>query len=171
MNQQPSSRVELLHHQLNKLYSVEVQLSDTLPEFMQQARSDMLREGIRQHIDTTRSQRDRMYAILTNHNVDTDAPDEDRVMKTLLDDTKSLCRTIDDAEVRDIAILSGATKIEHYEMAGYLSAMNLAREIGEDDTADLLQEIYNEEQSAARQMEGLGGSKGIVERVKEAITG
>jgi ferritin-like metal-binding protein YciE len=51
-------------------------------------------------------------------------------------------------EVRDAALIAAAQRVEHYEMAGYGSARNFAKQVGRDDVADLLQETLNEEGAA-----------------------
>jgi hypothetical protein len=45
-------------------------------------------------------------------------------------------------------IIGAASRVEHYEIAGYTAVIELARAIGEDDIVDLLNQTLEEEESA-----------------------
>ena len=48
----------------------------------------------------------------------------------------------------DLALVTAAQKVEHYEIAGYGTARALARQINEREVATLLSHTLGEEQSA-----------------------
>jgi hypothetical protein len=47
--------------------------------------------------------------------------------------------------VLDAGLISAAQRVEHYEMAGYGTVRTYARQLGEEEQANLLQETLNEE--------------------------
>jgi Mn-containing catalase len=48
----------------------------------------------------------------------------------------------------DLALITAAQKVEHYEISGYGNARALARQIGELEAATLLSHTFGEEESA-----------------------
>jgi ferritin-like metal-binding protein YciE len=50
--------------------------------------------------------------------------------------------------VRDAGLIIAAQKVEHYEIAAYGSLVQLAKTMGENEIADLLQETLDEEKEA-----------------------
>ncbi len=60
----------------------------------------------------------------------------------------------DDALV-DLGIIGAGSRVEHYEMAGYLTAINLAKRMGQSDVVSLLQESLAEEEAAENKLRGI----------------
>ncbi len=55
----------------------------------------------------------------------------------------------------DAAIVAGAQRAEHYEMAAYGSVIAWARAMGETDVADLLEQTLEEEKAADAMLTGI----------------
>ena len=53
-----------------------------------------------------------------------------------------------DETVLDLGIIGAGSRVEHYEMAGYLTAISLAEQIGEKEVVSLLKKSLSEEQGA-----------------------
>lgn len=53
-----------------------------------------------------------------------------------------------DETVLDLGIIGAGSRVEHYEMAGYLTAISLAQQIGEKEVVSLLKQSLAEEQGA-----------------------
>lgn len=53
----------------------------------------------------------------------------------------------EDAEpaIKDAGLIGAAQRVEHYEIAGYGTAMALAKQLGHDDALELLQQTLEEE--------------------------
>jgi ferritin-like metal-binding protein YciE len=54
--------------------------------------------------------------------------------------------------VLDLGIIGAGSRVEHYEMAGYLTAISLAEQIGEKEVVSLLKESLAEEQGAEEKL-------------------
>ena len=78
-------------------------------------------------------------------------------MQGVLKEGDSLIEDIEDATVRDAAIVASAQRVEHYEMAGYGTARTYARVLGYEDASELLQHTLNEEKDADRELTSLAG--------------
>jgi Domain of unknown function (DUF892) len=53
-------------------------------------------------------------------------------------------------------IIGAGTRVEHYEMAGYMTAISLAQSIGAKDVVALLQKSLAEEQAAEQKPRSIG---------------
>ena len=59
---------------------------------------------------------------------------------------------IEDATVLDVGMIINAQKVEHYEIAGYGSLVALAKQLGHDEAAQLLDETLAEEKETDRKL-------------------
>ena len=59
---------------------------------------------------------------------------------------------IEDATVLDVGMIINAQKVEHYEIAGYGSLVALAKQLGHDEAAQLLDETLEEEKETDRKL-------------------
>jgi ferritin-like metal-binding protein YciE len=57
-----------------------------------------------------------------------------------------------DETVLDLGIIGAGSRVEHYEMAGYLTAISLADQIGETKVVSLLRQSLAEEQGAEEKL-------------------
>jgi ferritin-like metal-binding protein YciE len=64
------------------------------------------------------------------------------------------------AMVLELGNLAGAAKTEHYEMASYMMLVEMAKDLGEKDVADLLKENLEQEKEMARKVQSLGKQLG-----------
>lgn len=139
---------DLLVHQIQDLYSGETQIIDALPDMIEAARDDELTQALEDHLDQTRDHRKRLKKIADQ----LDCSPEGHVckgMKGILEEGGEVVgEEAEEDDVQDAAIVTACQRVEHYEMAGYGSARTYARMLGEDDVANALQEILDQEQDA-----------------------
>jgi ferritin-like metal-binding protein YciE len=69
-------------------------------------------------------------------------------MESLIEGGKKIAQEIDRGPIRDSALIVGAQKIEHHEIAAYGSLCELADVLGEDRIGDLLGRTLEEEEDA-----------------------
>lgn len=145
---------DLLLSEMNDLYSAEKQLVLALPRMARATHCVMLADAFEAHLvhtDTHLERLERAFSILG----------EGPTLK-ICDPIKSLIETADelivgaaDSLIRDVGLLAISHKIEHYEIAGYESARAMARLVGNDRVARLLEATLEEELFAADSLEGL----------------
>jgi ferritin-like metal-binding protein YciE len=63
-------------------------------------------------------------------------------------------------EILEMANLGAAAKTEHYEMAMYTSLVQMAKDLGETDAAQLLQDNLDQEKEMAVRVETLARELG-----------
>jgi ferritin-like metal-binding protein YciE len=64
-----------------------------------------------------------------------------------------------DPDVRDAGLIGAAQQVEHYEMAGYGTARSFARKLGDNQTAEILQQTLNEEGEANKKLTSIAESQ------------
>ena len=69
-------------------------------------------------------------------------------MEGLIQEGEKMVEDCEEPEVCDAAIISGAQRVEHYEMAGYGCARTYAAQLGLSNVAKLLQQTLEEEAAA-----------------------
>jgi ferritin-like metal-binding protein YciE len=70
----------------------------------------------------------------------------------VLEEGSEVLKEVEEGGVRDAAIIGAAQRVEHYEMAGYGTARDLARLLGMDEVGDLLEETLEEEKAADQKL-------------------
>jgi ferritin-like metal-binding protein YciE len=135
---------DLLHHELKDLYSAETQLVKALPKMAKAATHEDLKAAFEQHLEETKGQVQRLEQIgeqmgkkLTGHKC--------KAMEGLVEEGSDLISEDAEDNVRDAGLIGAAQRVEHYEMAGYGTAAALARQLGHDDIAEILDETLDEE--------------------------
>ena len=61
-----------------------------------------------------------------------------------------------DENVLDLGIIGAGSRVEHYEIAGYTTAINLAKQLENDEVAELLSANLKEEQAADEKLRAIG---------------
>ena len=135
---------DLLHHELKDLHSAESQLVKALPKMAKAATNEDLRGGFEEHLEQTKTHVERLVKIgelldmkLTGHKC--------KAMEGLIEEGAELISEDAEETVRDAGLIGAAQRVEHYEIAGYGTAACLARQLGHDEAAELLEETLREE--------------------------
>lgn len=67
-------------------------------------------------------------------------------MEGLLEESEEIIKSTDKGTmVRDCGLIMAAQKVEHYEIASYGTLRNIARTLGHEDVANILQTTLDEE--------------------------
>jgi ferritin-like metal-binding protein YciE len=87
-------------------------------------------------------------------------------MKGVLEEGSEVLEETDKGAIRDAALIAASQRVEHYEMAGYGSARNFAKLLGNADVARLLEETLEEERGADKKLTSISSS--VNEQAKQA---
>lgn len=131
---------------LKDIYSAEKQLVQALPEVMQAADNEELEEAIQTHLEQTKKQVARLEKIMERLGISKSEEEKCAAMEGLVEESRKVIREFERGPVRDSAIIIGAQKIEHYEIAAYGSLCELADVLGEEKIHDLLGRTLDEEE-------------------------
>ena len=142
---------ELFVDELKDLYSAEKQITRALPKLVKAATSDDLRQAFQSHLEETNghvARLEKAFEILGK------SPKGKTCvgMKGVLEEGAEVLEDTDKGEVRDAGLISAAQRVEHYEMAGYGSARDFAKLLGQDEIAELLEETLEEEKAADKKL-------------------
>jgi ferritin-like metal-binding protein YciE len=142
-----NSLKDVLQEQLEDLHSAETQLIDALPKMVQAAHHDQLREAFEHHLDETRDHLKRVKEALGEIGVS--SPTEVCMgMKGLITEGEEMIKMGGDPMSSDAALIAAAQRIEHYEIAAYGTARQLAGDCGFDGIRDLMEQTLDEESQA-----------------------
>jgi len=140
---------ELMIEELQDLLHAEEQLVSALPKMAKAAHNPKLREAFEKHVVQTQGQVERLHRVFELLGEDPQ-PKPCRAMLGLLqegEETITEGRDKDEASA-DLALITAAQKVEHYEISGYGTVRSLARQLGEIEAATLLSHTLGEEESA-----------------------
>src|SRR5581483_3767451 len=73
-------------------------------------------------------------------------------MKGILSEGSDAMKETEEGIVRDAALIGGAQRVEHYEMAAYGTVHAFAERLGQKQVAQLLAETLDEEKAADKKL-------------------
>ncbi|HEY2933783.1 MAG TPA: ferritin-like domain-containing protein [Acidobacteriota bacterium] len=137
----------LFLHELQDLYSAEVQMVESLPKMIRAAAYAELQNAFQNHYEETRQQLTRLQRVFAMLGVD---PGTEPCLgvQGLIREATEILQSTADPSVKDAALISVAQKIEHYEIASYGTICTWAKLLDYDDALDLLKETVDEEKKA-----------------------
>ena len=143
--------MESLHdvfvHELRDLYSAERQLIKALPKMAKNAGSPQLADALTNHLHETEGHVGRIEEILKTLGVKSGGV-KCKGMEGLIEEGEEVLAMDGDARALDAAMIGAAQRVEHYEIAAYLSAISHAKAQGHTEAARLLEETLKEEKVA-----------------------
>jgi ferritin-like metal-binding protein YciE len=155
---------ELLVDELKDLYSAEKQIIRSLPKLVKAATSPELKDALTSHLEETKGQVARLEKI--GEIVGKKMTGKTCVgMKGVLEEGSEVLEDTEKSTVRDAALISACQRVEHYEMAGYGSAREFAKLLGQRDVAELLDETLAEEKAADKKLSEI--SKQVNSKAKQ----
>jgi ferritin-like metal-binding protein YciE len=138
---------DLLVEELKDLHSAESQLIRALPKMAAAASSDELRDAFEAHLEETHHQLERLDQIFERLELKAGRK-KCKAMEGLIEEGKDTIAEDAEPMVHDAALIAAAQRIEHYEIAGYGCARAFAMMLGDQETANLLDESLQEEAAA-----------------------
>lgn len=138
---------DFLIEELKDLYSAEKQITKALPKMAKAAAAEELKEAFQNHLQETEGQISRLEEI-SNILGKTLTGKKCKAMEGLMQEGKELLEEDIELNVRDVALIAAAQKVEHYEIASYGCARTYAKLLGMSDIEKLLQETLDEEGNA-----------------------
>jgi len=139
---------ELLIEELQDLLHAEGQLLNALPKMAKAAKHPKLKEGFEKHLLQTQVHVDRLHKAFELLGEDA-KPKPCRAMMGLIEEGEETIKESSGKEdlAADLALITAAQKVEHYEISGYGTVRALARQVGELDVAQLLAHTLGEEEA------------------------
>jgi ferritin-like metal-binding protein YciE len=138
---------DVLVEELRDLYSAENQLVKALPKLVKAAEDEELSSSIQDHLEETKGHVERLKEVFTQ--LETKPTGKQcKGMEGLIEEGKEAIEEDEEAPLGDILIIGAASRVEHYEIAGYTAVIQMAQALGEEEIVDLLNQTLQEEEAA-----------------------
>ena len=136
---------EFFIEELKDIYFAENEILKGLKKMESGATSKALKESIKQHHSETQEQIKQLEKVFELADQKPAKKKCDGILGILKDGEGIIEDTEDDTMVRDAAIIIASQKVEHYEIASYGSLAELARTLGFNEGAEILEGILEQE--------------------------
>jgi len=152
-----SNLQDLLVENLKDLYSAENQILKALPKAAKKVENQELRAALEEHVEQTEGHVQRLEQILEKMG---EKPGGKKChgMEGLLEEAKELMGEDAEPDVLAAGLIVDCQKVEHYEIAGYGSAVTFAKLLGNDEAARLLSQTLDEEKAADQKLTAIAES-------------
>ena len=132
---------------LKDIYWAEKALTKALPKMQKAATTEELKSAIEEHLAQTKEQVTRLEQVFELFGEKPQAKKCD-AMEGLIKEGEGVIEDTEDGSMtRDAAIIIAAQKVEHYEIATYGGLVQLAKTLGNEEAAGILQETLDEEKA------------------------
>lgn len=145
MSREETKLKELFIEELKDIYWAEKHLTKALPKMRKACTSQELANAFEEHLTVTQGQIERVEKVFELMEATARAK-KCEAMEGLVKEAQGVIEDTDDnSATRDVALIIAAQKVEHYEIATYGSLVQLAKTMGRDDIATLMQQTLDEE--------------------------
>src|SRR5271156_5799289 len=142
---------DLLDDEIKDLYSAEKQLTKAIPKMAKGSHDAALSAAFKNHLKETEEQVARLEEVGRLLDIKP-AGKKCEGMEGVIKEGAEALEEEGDENVLDLGIIGAGSRVEHYEMAGYLTAISLAERIGENEVVSLLKKSLAEEQGAENKL-------------------
>jgi ferritin-like metal-binding protein YciE len=146
---------DLLEDEIKDLYSAEKQLTKAIPKMAKGSNNEELSAAFQAHLEETEGQIERLEQVAKLLGTTTSGK-KCKGMEGVIEEGAEALDEEGDENVLDLGIIGAGCRVEHYEIAGYTTAINLAKQLGNDEVAELLSANLKEEQSADEKLRTIG---------------
>jgi ferritin-like metal-binding protein YciE len=139
---------EFFHDEIKDIYWAEKKLVQTLPKLAKASTSDELRDAFTNHLEETKEHVSRLEQVFELLGEKAQAKKCD-AMEGITEEGASVIEdTEDGTSTRDVALILAGQKAEHYEIATYGGLAQIAKTLGLNDIASILETTLEEEKKA-----------------------
>lgn len=139
---------ELFVDELKDIYWAEKHLTKALPKMMKASTSEELASAFQEHLTVTENQIARLEEVFELLEMPARSK-KCEAMEGLVKEAQNIIEELPKgSSVRDAGLIISAQKVEHYEIAAYGSLVQLAKTMGQQEIAGILQQTLDEEKQA-----------------------
>jgi ferritin-like metal-binding protein YciE len=135
---------ELFVHELKDVLDAERQITKALPKMAKATESEDLRTAFEEHLRQTEEQIGRLETIFQSMDKAARGKHCPGVEGIIKEGSETI-KENDTGPALDAALIAGAQKVEHYEIASYGTLVEWAKILGKDDAVELLEQTLAEE--------------------------
>lgn len=158
---------ELFVDELKDIYWAEKHLTKALPKMAKASTSEELANAFQEHLEVTEGHIERLEQVFELLEMPARAK-KCEAMEGLVKEAQEVMEELPKGtSVRDAGLIISGQKVEHYEIAAYGSLVQLAKTMGQDDIAELLEQTLDEEKEADQMLTELAVSSINIEADNE----
>jgi ferritin-like metal-binding protein YciE len=148
---------DLLEDEIKDLYSAETQLTKAIPKMAAGSNNKELSSAFEAHLKETQGQVGRLEQVAEILGT---KPTGKKCagMEGVIKEGAEALDEDGDENVLDLGIIGAGSRVEHYEIAGYTTAISLAKQLGQDNVVKLLNASLAEEQAAETKLRSIAQS-------------
>lgn len=140
--------LEFFKDELKDIYWAEKHLVKMLPKMKKAASSVQLQQAIQDHLAVTETHVSRLEQVFEMLGEKAKAKKCDAMAGITEEGSGIIEETEKGTATRDVGLILSAQKVEHYEIATYGGLAQLARTLGKEDVAEILETTLAEEKEA-----------------------
>ena len=137
---------ELFEHGLRDILWAEKALTRAIPKMAEAATNEELKAALEEHLAVTEGQIEKLNMVFEQIGKEPRAK-KCPGMEGIITEGEEIMEEFDNNLI-NAAIISAASKVEHYEMSSYMSLIGLAMKMGLQESANILEQIFLEEQAS-----------------------
>jgi ferritin-like metal-binding protein YciE len=153
-----NSLQELFLEELRDTYDGEKRLTKALPKLARAATSSALQQAFTNHLRETEGQITRLEQVFRAMGEKPRGKTCEGI-KGIVEEGSEAIQELDKGPVLDAALIAGAQKAEHYEIASYGTLAYFAEILGQEEAKELLGETLDEEKAADEKLSTIAKSK------------
>jgi ferritin-like metal-binding protein YciE len=132
---------------LKKALDMEQKITKALPTMIEKSTDPQLATAFRTHLTETQGHVAKVESILRTATGDA-STSTCKAISALVTEAEDNIKDATDLSIRDITLIASAQQVEHHEIAVYGTLRTWAELLGDDEAADLLESILDEEKNA-----------------------
>jgi ferritin-like metal-binding protein YciE len=142
---------DLLTDEIKDLYSAEKQLKKAIPKMAKGSNNPELKQAFDSHLKETKSQVIRLEEVAKLLDI---KPTGKKCggMEGCIHEGAEALEEEGNENVLDLGLIGAGSRVEHYEMAGYMTAISLAQRLGIKEVVTLLTQSLTEEEGAEKKL-------------------
>jgi ferritin-like metal-binding protein YciE len=132
---------------LKKALDMEQKITKALPTMIEKSTDPQLAAAFRSHLTETQGHVAKVESILRAATGDA-STSTCKAISALITEAEDNIKDATDLSIRDITLIASAQQVEHHEIAVYGTLRTWAELLGDDEAADVLDGILDEEKNA-----------------------
>lgn len=150
------SLTEVLVTELRDLYDAEKRLTKAIPRMAKKATNGALKKAFTDHLKETNRQVRRLEQAFRQLGEKPRGKACAGMRGIIEEGDEHAAEEYETEALKDAVIIGSAMRVEHYEMAAYMGAIEHARILGQSTVQDLLEETLAEEQATDKKLQAIG---------------
>jgi ferritin-like metal-binding protein YciE len=143
-----SMLLEFFHGEIKDIYWAEKHLLKAIPKMSKAATAPELKEAFNNHLEETKGHVERLEQVFEMLGFKPQAKKCEAMEGITKEGDGIVEETETGTSTRDVGLILAGQKVEHYEISTYGGLTQLARNLGRDDVAEILETTLNEEKTA-----------------------